>query len=306
MSSFVPNETFLVGGYGCRRSASNDEGAEDTSAGHASSSLNPEMNGGPSMLVMTGPNYSGKSVYLKQVAIIVYMAHVGSFVPADQATIGLTDKILTRIATRETVSHFQSTFMTDLQQINLAIALATRRSLLVIDEFGKGTDSKDGAGLACGVLEHFLGLGKARPKVLAATHFHEIFENGFLAARPHLAFGFMEVRLEEDAHKVEDQITYLYVLRSGRRNSSFGNHCAAINGIEAAIVTRSEELEALWAKGEDLVAACSTITEKEEKDLKMAEAVARDFLAQDLRSFIRRGNEEVLEPHPKNLFDQVL
>ena len=92
------------------------------------------------MLMMTGPNYSGKSVYLKQVALIVYMAHVGCFVPAEHAIIGLTDKILTRIATRESVSRFQSAFMIDLQQIALAMTLAARRSLVVIDEFGKGTE----------------------------------------------------------------------------------------------------------------------------------------------------------------------
>ena len=91
--------------------------------------------------MMTGPNYSGKSVYLKQVALIVYMAHIGCFVPADRAVIGLTDKILTRIATRETVSKFQSAFMIDLQQIALATTLATHRSLVIIDELGKGTDS---------------------------------------------------------------------------------------------------------------------------------------------------------------------
>ena len=95
----------------------------------------------PSMLLLTGPNYSGKSVYLKQVAIIVYLAHMGCFVPAEAATIGLTDKILTRIATRETVSKVQSAFMIDLQQVALATNLATCRSLIIVDEIGKGTDS---------------------------------------------------------------------------------------------------------------------------------------------------------------------
>ena len=94
------------------------------------------------MVLLTGPNYSGKSVYLKQVAIIVFMAHVGSFVPAECAEIGITDKILTRVATRESVSKVQSTFMIDLQQMSVALNLATRRSLLVIDEFGKGTESQ--------------------------------------------------------------------------------------------------------------------------------------------------------------------
>lgn len=96
----------------------------------------------PSMLMMSGPNYSGKSVYLKQIALIVYMAHVGCFVPAHSATIGLTDKILTRIATRESVSKFQSAFMIDLQQVAFAMSLATQRSLVIIDEFGKGTESR--------------------------------------------------------------------------------------------------------------------------------------------------------------------
>ena len=124
------------------------------------------------MLILTGPNYSGKSVYLKQVAVIVFLAHVGSFVPAESATIGLTDKILSRITTRETVSRTQSAFMIDLQQISLSLNLATRRSLLIIDEFGKGTETSDGVGLACAVMEHLLSMGDERPKVVAATHFH--------------------------------------------------------------------------------------------------------------------------------------
>jgi DNA mismatch repair protein MSH5 len=175
VSSFVPNDTFLVGGIG------NDGSADSFDLGRdAASHVQPSSStrhvyahkGGPSMLVLAGPNYSGKSVYLKQVALIVFMAHVGSFVPAESARIGLTDKILSRVTTRETVSQAQSAFMLDLQQISLALSLATRRSLLIIDEFGKGTDSNDGAGLACAVMEHLLNLGIERPKVIGATHFH--------------------------------------------------------------------------------------------------------------------------------------
>lgn len=91
--------------------------------------------------MMTGPNFSGKSVHLKHVALIVYMAHVGCFVPADAATVGLTDKILTRITTKETISKAQSAFMIDLQQVKKALSLATHRSLVIVDEFGRGTDS---------------------------------------------------------------------------------------------------------------------------------------------------------------------
>ncbi len=137
----MPNDTFLGGGPGTNSLDQEYEGPNESRRGISQSIHDPETCDGPSMLMMTGPNYSGKSVYLKQVALIVYMAHIGCFVPADRAVIGLTDKILTRIATRETVSKFQSAFMIDLQQIALATTLATHRSLVIIDELGKGTDS---------------------------------------------------------------------------------------------------------------------------------------------------------------------
>lgn len=273
--AYIPNDCFLRGGAG-------DEEEEDLSALTCqTSSIVQESIEGPSMLIMTGPNYSGKSIYLKQNALIVYMAHIGSFVPATRATIGLTDKILTRIATRETVSRNQSAFMIDLQQIALSITLATHRSLIIVDEFGKGTNAHDGAGLSCGVLEYYLGLRHHRPKVLAATHFHEIFENGFLEERPELTFGHMEVRVDSEAEAVEDQITYLYNFVPGRSNSSFGTCCALMNGIDPTIVERADELILLAARGEDLIVACAKLPEEEARDLGDAEQIGRQFLEQD-------------------------
>lgn len=145
VASYIANDTFLVGGAGSDGPYQKDKMDDELWKANLcdmpqSSSATGDFNF-PSTLLITGPNYSGKSVYLKQVALIVYMAHIGCFVPATKATVGLTDKILTRISTRETVSKVQSAFMLDLQQVALAMNLATNRSLIIIDEFGKGTES---------------------------------------------------------------------------------------------------------------------------------------------------------------------
>lgn len=146
--SYVPNDTFLLGGSGSKVSTQDFQDDVELPATIPSIPAVLDCNETPRMLMVTGPNYSGKSIYLKQIALIVYLAHVGCFVPAEAATIGLTDQILTRIATRETVSKFQSAFMIDLQQVARAMSLATHRSLVIIDEFGKGTESS-GAYISC-------------------------------------------------------------------------------------------------------------------------------------------------------------
>lgn len=266
--SFIANDTLLLGGCG-------DGTADETI-------VSDIMGDVPNVMVMTGPNHSGKSVYLKQVALIVYLAHIGSYVPADQACIGLTDRLLTRIATRESVSRNESAFAIDLKQAAFSINFATRRSLILIDEFGKGTNAMDGAGLLSALLDHFLNLADDAPRVLAATHFHEIFENELLPDTPKLAFAHMDVRVDLETDYVDDQVTFLFRLIPGRSASSFGSRCAAMNGVDPAVVERSEALVLLLARGEDLRAACARLSDNETTRLEEAEEVARRFLEIDL------------------------
>jgi DNA mismatch repair protein MSH5 len=269
--SFIPNDCRIVGGPGTEDSAEDGSSASDGKA-----------TAGSSMLVLTGPNNSGKSVYMKQVALIVYLAHIGSYVPASQATIGVTDRILTRIATRETVTDDESAFLIDLKQAAFSINFATRRSLILTDEFGKGTNTETGAGLFAALLTHFLDLGRDRPKVLAGTHFHDVFGSGFLRPEDGVTLAHMGVRLSPEAEDPEDQITFLFQLRPGRDASSLGTVCAAINGVEREVVERAEALVLLQERNEDLVGACTQITEEDIRSINAAEMIARRFLAMDI------------------------
>ncbi|KAE8325500.1 DNA mismatch repair protein Msh5 [Aspergillus sergii] len=280
VSSYVPNNTLLVGGK---------LGAWAPISSSKSQTM-LETWGTPSMLLLTGPNYSGKSVYLKQVALIIYLAQVGSFVPAESVEMGITDKILVKSNSQDSVSQMQSTFMNDLQQISFDLKQMTERSLLIIDELGKGTSESDGIGLICGILKHLLIVENA-PKVIAATHFHEILENEFLKPGPRLLLGHMEVQVCEESYNAEDQITYLYNFHLGRSDKSYGPICAALNGINETIVERANELVSLAVRGENLTAACAMLSAEDMHDLEEADMLARKFLGLDLST---EGSDEAV------------
>ncbi|KAJ2987793.1 hypothetical protein NUW58_g4315 [Xylaria curta] len=302
--SFIPNDCLMAGGAG-----DHTHEHEDTSPSEIDNF--PDS---PSTVIITGPNHSGKSVYLKQVAIIVYLAHIGCFVPADYAQIGLTDRILTRIATRESVARSESAFATDLRQVAFTMNFATRRSLIVIDEFGKGTNTQDGAGLLTATINHFASIGAERPKLLIATHFHEILDGGFLEESAALAFAHMEIHIDLDAPTMEDQVTYLYQLVPGRSVSSFGSRCAAMNGVDQAIVDRAESIILQLVHHEDLEVICSQLSENETQKLSTAETVARAFLEEvftpppitttmsEAKNWYQSKLEKIMSPHmPDNV-----
>ncbi|KAL2920372.1 hypothetical protein HK105_200445 [Polyrhizophydium stewartii] len=196
----------------------------------------------PRAMLLTGANFSGKSVYLHQVALITIMAHAGSFVPAASATIGLTDRVLTRIQSDDSVSARKSTFLIDLHQAAAAMHNSSPRSLVVLDEFGKGTTSSDGIGLFCAVLESFVNRGASCPRVIAATHFHEILAHDLLRV-PHGSVGLSHMRIiESPSREGTDAVSFLYELAPGRSMQSLGVHCARIAGLPDCINDRAKQV----------------------------------------------------------------
>ncbi|UKZ73453.1 hypothetical protein TrVFT333_001100 [Trichoderma virens FT-333] len=254
--SFIPNDCYI--------------GDDSTTPGHPVQAL-----------VLTGPNQSGKSIYIKQVAVIVYLAHIGSFVPADEAVIGTVDKILTRISSRESVSGTGSTFALDLKQVSHAMKYSTSRSLVILDEFGNGTTADDGAGMFTAMLDYFLSSAEQSPKVLAATHFSEVFANGYLERYDQLALAHMDVRIDLDAVDAEDKVTYLFKLVEGYSSTSLGSQCALISGVPEEVTNRAEAIGKLLSQNEDLTYIWSKVNDRE-TDFNHVYQEVEEFLNLDL------------------------
>ncbi|GAB4323554.1 MAG: DNA mismatch repair protein MutS [Promethearchaeota archaeon] len=181
------------------------------------------------VLLITGPNMSGKSTYLRQVALIVLLAQVGSFVPARRAKVGVVDRIFTRIGASDDLASRRSTFMVEMTETAVLLNNATPRSLVVIDELGRGTSTTDGLSIARAVLEH---LHDAGVKTLFSTHFHVLTEVGL----PRLAN--FHLAIDESGGR----LNFVRKLVPGGTSKSYGVHVAALAGIPPAVVERAAQL----------------------------------------------------------------
>ncbi|XP_020092403.1 DNA mismatch repair protein MSH5 isoform X8 [Ananas comosus] len=194
--------------------------------------------------IITGPNYSGKSIYVKQVALVVFLSHIGSFVPADSAIVGMTDRIFCAMGSKPMTSE-QSTFMIDLHQVGMMLRHATSRSLCLLDEFGKGTLTEDGVGLLGGTINYFASYDHP-PKVLLCTHLTEIFTENYLPQSEHIKFYTMSVLRPDSNCMSGEDVIFLYRLVPGQALMSYGLHCARLAGVPDGVVERATVvLEAL-------------------------------------------------------------
>ncbi|EIW73074.1 hypothetical protein TREMEDRAFT_26100, partial [Tremella mesenterica DSM 1558] len=226
-----------------------------------------------SMMILTGANGSGKSAYGKQVALIVFMAQIGSFVPAESAIIGIVDKIYTRVQTRESVSKASSAFMIDLAQVSLALRGCTSRSLLLLDEFGKGTLPTDGAGLLAGVIRYLLET--CRPRTIVMTHFHELFAMDSILVDLPIQFCHMQVVFLDETPK----IAYMYKLEPSLADTSNAAECALIHGIPQSVVDRARFVTECLSRFELSKLYEEVVTDEQRDELKDAEDLMRRFLS---------------------------
>ncbi|MBN1220533.1 MAG: DNA mismatch repair protein MutS [Anaerolineae bacterium] len=192
------------------------------------------MSGEELIHVITGPNMSGKSTFLRQVALCVLMAQIGSFVPADSAQIGLVDRIFTRIGAQDEIHAGQSTFMVEMVETAIILSQSTHRSLLILDEVGRGTSTYDGLAIARAVVEYIHNNPKIRAKTLFATHYHELTE--VAQYLPHVRN--YNVAVTEEGNRV----IFLHKIVPGAADRSYGIHVAQIAGIPKTVIDRANEI----------------------------------------------------------------
>jgi DNA mismatch repair protein MutS len=242
-----PEGTFVPNGIQCGARTANDEArmTNDESGGANDSSFVIRHSSFPTILLITGPNMAGKSTYIRQTALLVLMAQMGSFVPARRATIGVADRIFARVGASDELARGQSTFMVEMTETARILNTATRQSLVILDEIGRGTSTYDGISLAWSIIEHIHESIGCR--TLFATHYHELTD---------LADRLAGVRnLNVAVKEWEDHVVFLHEIVPGAADKSYGIHVAQLAGVPRRVNDRAREVLAWLEDQHD--AACS-------------------------------------------------
>ena len=231
------------------------------------------------MLIITGPNMAGKSTYMRQVALITMMAHIGSFVPAQEASICVCDRIFTRIGASDDLAGGQSTFMVEMSETAAILRGATAKSLIILDEIGRGTSTFDGLSIAWAVVEHLLDTKRMGAKTLFATHYHELseLEGRFEGVRNYC------ITVKEHG----EDVIFLRKIMPGGADKSYGVHVARLAGIPAPVVARAHEIQArLEVSDINQESISSNILEKKKKQQKQTDLfhLAQDDLIEELQN----------------------
>jgi DNA mismatch repair protein MutS len=192
------------------------------------------------VIIITGPNMSGKSALLRQTALIVLMAQMGSFVPAEKASIGIVDKVFTRVGASDNISSGESTFMVEMNETASILNNVSSRSLILLDEIGRGTSTYDGISIAWAITEYLHEHPAFRAKVMFATHYHELNE---------MAASFTRIRNYHVSVKESGkQVIFLRKLKKGGSEHSFGIHVATMAGMPRKVIDRANKLLSMLEK----------------------------------------------------------
>lgn len=247
-------------------------------------------NGRNRISIITGPNMAGKSTYMRQTALIVLMAQIGSFVPADEANIGICDRIFTRVGASDDLASGQSTFMVEMTEVANILRNATKNSLLILDEIGRGTSTFDGLSIAWAVVEHISNTRLLGAKTLFATHYHELTElEGIMSGVNNYC-----IAVKEQG----DDIVFLRKIIKGGADKSYGIQVAKLAGVPETVITRAKELVEelsdadLTAKAREIAEVRSNVTsrkpvpkpdEVELSQLTLFDTIREDDIIEELK-----------------------
>ena len=250
------------------------------------------------IIIITGPNMSGKSALLRQTGLIVLMAQMGSYVPADHARIGIVDKIFTRVGASDNISSGESTFMVEMNESANILNNISARSLVLLDEIGRGTSTYDGISIAWSIAEYLHENGRFRPKVLFATHYHEL--NEMAETLPRIKNYHVTVR------EMDNRVIFLRKLAEGGSEHSFGLHVARMAGMPKAVLSRAEQIlkaleqrqseNAVTDPSPSMKAAVETATKKPEAGMQLSFITLDDPLLEQIRDEILNTDIDSLTP----------